>query len=77
MTQDALLPAPEPIQPALPLAREAPGVGQGTRAIETCTGVVFYARTPTARISTAQPTTSINGGPGGQGLPSAPSCWAA
>jgi len=35
MTQDALPPAPEPVQLALPLAREAPGAGQGTRAIET------------------------------------------
>jgi len=35
MTQDALLPVAEPIQLAFPLAREAPGAGQGTHAIET------------------------------------------
>jgi hypothetical protein len=34
MTQDQLIPVAEPIQLALPLAREAPGAGQGTRAIE-------------------------------------------
>ena len=44
MTQDILLLAPEPIQPALPLAREAPGVGQGTRAIETDFPVLEVSR---------------------------------
>jgi len=44
MTQDIFPPAPEPIQPALPLAREAPGVGQGTRAIETDFPVLEVSR---------------------------------
>ena len=67
---EAITMAPEAVQLALPLDREAPRASQGRRSIEADFPILEVSRLAqlesyTARTSTAWPTTSTNGGRGG------------